>query len=311
MCKKCLICCVLLITVLTTKSFAKEKNNTFIDDSKSKIELTKIIFADEIEYEIEEKTYHDFISNSIPSKFVNPFYEYTKNNKNIGIELLGIAKHESNWKVFDGPKNENGTRDHGPMMLNSGNLADEKFMLAFGSDCTNYKYDRDIYYMCICINFYRDLRKQYGPWVALQIYNGGWRTVRKSCPARLKRTVTEYANKVYSYINSYESEYKTFKLDSREKIENYVAIQYSTKLNNYIRTQYIATKIDSLKRTRIGLGITLYPRIWKELLCTFDEEYFELYILQKWCTQNIILFTKEELEDLDDEEEYFEIPMLC
>ena len=309
--RKCLMCVLFLLIIVTTKSFAVE-NNTFDDvvNSNSKLELTKVVFKDEIKYEIEEKMYYDFISNSIPAKFVNPFYEYTKNNKNIGIELLGIAKHESNWKVFDGPINENGTQDHGPMMLNSGNLEDEKFMLAFGTNCLNYKYDRDIYFMAICINFYKDLRKQYGPWVALQIYNGGWRVVRKTCPTRLKKTVTEYANKVYSYINSYESEYKLFKVDSQERIENYVAIQYSTKLNNYIRTQIFASKINSLKGTKLGLGIILYPYMWNELICTFDEEYFELYILQKWCMQNIILITKEEIEDLD-EEEYFEIPMLC
>jgi len=309
--RKCLMCVLLLIIVLL-KSFATENNTTTINvNLDSNLELAKVIFGDEIENEIEEKTYFEFVSNSIPSKFVKPFYEYTKKNKKLGIELLGIAKHESNWKVFDGPINENGTQDHGPMMLNSGNLEDDDFMLAFGSDCLNYKYDRDIYYMIICINFYKSLRRQYGPWMSLQIYNGGWRVTRKSCPERLKRVVTDYANKVYRYINSYDVDYKIFKTESHERIENYIAYQYAGKLNSFVLSKLMEYKIKTLKSIRIGLGKEIIPYNFDQLMCTFDEEYFELYILQKWCIQNVILVTKEDIEDLDDEEEYFVIPMLC
>ena len=82
---------LLIIVLLVSKVFAVENYNTTI--ANSKVELAKIAFKNEIEKEVEEKTYFDFIKSSIPNKFVKPFYDLTHKNKNIGIELLGTAKH--------------------------------------------------------------------------------------------------------------------------------------------------------------------------------------------------------------------------
>ena len=300
---------VLLITLLLiSKIFALESgyNTTIANSTISEVELAKIAFKDEIEKEVEEKTYFEFIKKTIPAKFVKPFYDFTYKNKKLGIELLGTAKHESGWKVFEGPINSNGTRDYGPLMLNSANLDDEEFMNSFSENCEQYEYDRDIYYLCICINFYKSIRSQYGPWCALQIYNGGWRTMRKSCSENLKRQVVRYANKVYSYINSYESEYKEFSSSHFKEYLNYIASHYSSKVNNVYISKLILADDFTIKNDR-SLNIdNKYTRIiLTHKTCLFDEELFELYILKKCIPEEVLLLTPKDLY-LSDDEEYFE-----
>lgn len=296
---------LLIIVLLVSKVFAIDYNTT---NANSKVELAKIAFKDEIEKEVEEKTYFEFIKETIPAKFVKPFYDFTHKNKKLGIEMLGTAKHESGWKVFEGPINSNGTRDYGPLMLNSANLENEKFMNSFSENCKQYEYDRDIYYMCICINFYKSIRTQYGPWCALQIYNGGWRTMRKSCSSDLKRQVIGYANKVYSYINSYESEYKEFSSSHFEEYLNHIAFQYSRKVNSYISKLVLSNIV--IKTNEVFELSNEYTRITlNNRTCLFDEESFELYVLGKCIPENVLLSAPEDLY-LNDDEEYFE-KLLC
>ena len=90
-------------------------------------------------------------------------------------------------------------------------IKDEKFMNMYASNCSQYKYDTDIYYMLICINYYKSLRCNLDAYNALQVYNGGWRAVRDNCPSVLKETVTTYANTVYKNINGYENDYENFR----------------------------------------------------------------------------------------------------
>ena len=296
---------LLIIVLLVSEVFAKNYNTT---NANSKIELAKIVFKDEIEKETEEKTYFEFIKETIPAKFVKPFYDFTYKNKNIGIELLGTAKHESGWKVFAGPINSNGTRDYGPLMLNSANLENEKFMNSFSENCKQYEYDRDIYYMCICINFYKSIRTQYGPWCALQIYNGGWRTVRKTCSTNLKRQVIEYANKVYSYINLYENEYREFYSSHSEDYLMYIAFQYSSKLDRYM-SNLALSNITIKNNCNFYLNNKYTKFIIVDKTCLFDEEIFELYVLGKCIPENVLLLTPEDLY-LSEDEEYFE-ELLC
>ena len=306
MCNKKFYGVLLIIVLLVSKVFAVESYNTTI--ANSKLELAKIIFKDEIEKEVEEKNYFEFIKKTIQDKFVKPFYDFTYKNKQLGIELLGTAKHESGWVKFEGPINSNGTRDYGPLMLNSANLESEDFMNAFAINCSKYKNDRDIYYMCICINFYKSIRSEYGSWCALQIYNGGWRTVRKSCSADLKRQVIGYANKVYYHINSYVSDFKEFSSSHFEEYLNYVAFQYSSKVDIYV-SKLVSTNITIRNNVVFDLGneyvrITLIDRT-----CLFDEESFMLYVLGKCIPEDVLLLTPEDLY-LSDDEEYFE-RLLC
>ena len=297
---------LLIIVLLVSKVFAVENYNTTI--ANSKVELAKIAFKNEIEKEVEEKTYFDFIKSSIPNKFVKPFYDLTHKNKNIGIELLGTAKHESGWKVFEGPINANGTRDYGPLMLNSANLENGDFMDSFASNCSQYENDRDIYYMCICINFYKSIRSEYGPWCALQIYNGGWRTVRKSCSPELKKVVVDYANKVYKFINNYDAGYKEFVALHHDEYTEYIAFQFSSKVNRYV-SKLVLTNIMIRSNGVFDLGNEHNRISLTDRTCLFDEESFELYVLGKCIPEDVLLLTPEDLF-LSDDEEFFE-RLLC
>lgn len=299
---------LLIIVLLISKVFAaSESYNTTNKIVKSKIELAKMSFKDEIEKEVEEKTYFDFIKASVPSKFVKPFYDLTNKNKNIGIELLGTAKHESGWIKFEGPINSNGTRDYGPLMLNSANLENGDFMDSFANNCSQYKNDRDIYYMCICINFYKSIRKEYGPWCALQIYNGGWRTVRKSCSPELKKVVVDYANKVYKFINEYDAGYKEFAAAHHDEYTEYIAFQFSGKVQKYINKLAMLNAILHDNTYDLGNVYSGYKSIDKT--CLFDEEVYELYVLGKFVPNNIITISSDDIY-LKDDEEFFE-RLLC
>lgn len=304
--KKFSICFLLILINFVV--YANTKQEYSATYSKGKLELAKITYKDEIEKISDEICYYNFIKKSIPEKFVDPFYEYTKDEKMLGIELLGIAKHESGWKCFVGPKNSNGTRDYGPLMLNSSNVEDEEFMKAFASNCEKYKYDRDIYYLCICINFYKSLRYEFGGFNALQIYNGGWRTIRKNCPRSLKNVVINYANRVYEYINNYECLYKEYKDENLNTIFNNTAIEFSERIcfyisridesNNNLYIKYIKTTNNENCKSNHNI----------EHIFFFDEKFYKTFILNDWIPINYIISNDNKVIVLDKDEEYF---MLC
>lgn len=294
---------VLLIIglLISSKVFANNNTNIFANN----LELAKIVFGDEIAKEVEERTYYEFIKESIPSKFVNPFYEFTYDNKDLGIELLGTAKHESGWIKFEGSLNNNGSRDYGPLMLNSKNLENEDFMNLFSKNCREYEYDRDIYYMCICINFYTSIRKEYGPWNALQIYNGGLRTVRKTCSSSLKNKVIDYANKVYDYINEYDKSYKFFISSHKEDYTNHIAYTYIDKVKSYIAS--LMNKNIVKCQYNFNNDNSSISNILINNYYLFDREFYNLYILCSWMPKEIFLTSPEDFY-LEYDEEYY---MLC
>lgn len=288
--KSLIILSVLLLFI--TNSYATARHQYQYEGYEAFIRNYAICeFKDEIERETEESVYRNFLGSKIPAKFVSPFYEFTKDNKNLGLEILGIAKHESNWKWFVGKRNANGSIDLGPLMLNSFNIENESFMKSFASNCEEYKNDTDIYFMLICINYYKSLREDFGPFSALQIYNGGWRTVRKNCPSKLKETVLLYANTVYKYINQYSDDYKVYVEENLESenekyILKYMHIaRYDTSRKNEIVKRYISTNIIS------GLCDNIYPRkanqdifiVWLSFMSiVYDEKFYQTYILMDW-----------------------------
>lgn len=268
------------------------------------------VYEEEIREETGDNLYLQFINESIPSKFVHPFYDFTKDNKNLGIEILGIAKHESNWKWFVGKRNANGSIDLGPLMLNSFNIEDEKFMKAFATEeCEAYRYDTDIYFMLICINYYRSLRKDFGPFSALQIYNGGWRTVRKNCPAKLKETVVLYANTVYKYINAYSDGYKEYVKENESETKEKFIRKYSF-IAKYAAMNESTTKTYS-NMIRYGVSVKIgrsYPDeqlVRSDMSMIYDKKFYETYILMRWPKiERKVVQTITNFIDEDDEEDF-------
>lgn len=232
--------------------------------------------TEDIQKEYENRAYYEFLKETIPAKFVDPFYQFTKDKKYLGIEILGIAQHESGWRVFKGKINKNGSVDLGPLMLNSYNIQDEKFMKAYASNCVQYRYDVDIYFMCICINFYSSIRSELGPFVALQVYNGGYRVTRPNCNTELKQTVTTYANVVYRHINKAYDNWKKFKTNYFENLK-----QEANLIDHYMQ-ELTTNKLNivEIERSSPFSGFVNHNR--KPVIFKFDEEYYKFYILMDW-----------------------------
>lgn len=192
--------------------------------------ISTFIFSNEMTYDlkeiekaVEDKIYYEFLKIKIPENFVDPFYEYTKDMKQLGLEIVGLGQHESRWKWFVGKKNSNGSVDLGPLMLNSYNIESEDFMRVFAKGLDKYKDDLNVYYMIICIRFYESIRLEYGLYNALQIYNGGYRTMNKNVSAKLKNTVINYANIVCDKINKVFEDYsKLFNLNFERMVNEVV-----------------------------------------------------------------------------------------
>lgn len=164
--------------------------------------------------------YKSFVSTIVPKDYVDPFYENTKNNITIGIELLAIGQKETEWKMkANGTwpvcrnRNKEGnitSTDHGPLQLNSLNF--EAFEKMFGEGLEKYKKNVDIYRMCLCIKYYQDIRHRSGTYNAFREYNGG--------PAYYRKPVTGvYANITSEYNNRFSKEYSLYKRSEIARIE--------------------------------------------------------------------------------------------
>lgn len=302
--KKSLLALVSVLFISTSSLFSAVVEEGHLKNKADMYkETAKIVYNREITKDSVMDTYWSFVASQIPSKFVNPFVRYTKDNMNLGIELLGIAKHESNWKWFVGKRNANGSVDFGPMMLNSYNIEDEKFMNMYASNCNRYKYDTDIYYMVICINYYKSLRCNLGPYHALQVYNGGWRAVRDNCPSVLKEAVTTYANAVYKYINKYENAYEEFRNENfttalernlnkyafKVKTNSKVLVTYSSleETDSYSYCELFA-KFKSVDEPEgFDIVYVIHPYI-------YDRKFYDDFILMTWNTVDSIDIYKAE-----------------
>lgn len=168
----------------------------------------------------EDLIYKSFVSTIVPKDYVDPFYENTKNNITVGIELLAIGQKETEWKM-----KANGTwpvcknrdkegnitsTDHGPLQLNSLNF--EAFEKMFGEGLEKYKKNVDVYRMCLCIKYYQDIRHRSGTYNAFREYNGG--------PAYYRKPITgAYANKTSEYNNRFSKEYSLYKRSELARIE--------------------------------------------------------------------------------------------
>lgn len=168
----------------------------------------------------EDLIYKSFVSTIVPKDYVDPFYENTKNNITIGIELLAIGQKETEWKM-----KANGTwpvcknrdkegnitsTDHGPLQLNSLNF--EAFEKMFGEGLEKYKKNVDVYRMCLCIKYYQDIRHRSGTYNAFREYNGG--------PAYYRKPITGvYANITSEYNNRFSKEYSLYKRSELARIE--------------------------------------------------------------------------------------------
>lgn len=207
----------------------------------------------------EDLIYKSFVSTIVPKDYVDPFYENTKNNITIGIELLAIGQKETEWKM-----KANGTwpvcrnrdkegnitsTDHGPLQLNSLNF--EAFEKMFGEGLEKYKKNVDVYRMCLCIKYYQDIRHRSGTYNAFREYNGG--------PAYYRKPVTGvYANITSEYNNRFSKEYSLYKRSELARIEQ-------EKLKKLLAKRSEAAK---LKRGEIKKQLAKEPKEKSAILIT-------------------------------------------
>lgn len=207
----------------------------------------------------EDLIYKSFVSTIVPKDYVDPFYENTKNNITVGIELLAIGQKETEWKM-----KANGTwpvcknrdkegnitsTDHGPLQLNSLNF--EAFEKMFGEGLEKYKKNVDVYRMCLCIKYYQDIRHRSGTYNAFREYNGG--------PAYYRKPVTGvYANITSEYNNRFSKEYSLYKRSELARIEQ-------EKLKKLLAKRSEAAK---LKRGEIKKQLAKEPKEKSAILIT-------------------------------------------
>lgn len=156
---------------------------------------------------------YNFFSERIPEEFLLCFMYYTKDNKNMRNMIYSIMKHESqNFSSYINDRNANGTSDHGPMMLNSSNIKNGRFMIKFQKDremMEKMGYDMKTkngllnWYTAIGIKMYINLVQRYEKqkkndpmWYALRAYNAG-ESVNKVYASKTRRGKADiYAAKV-------------------------------------------------------------------------------------------------------------------
>jgi len=170
---------------------------------------------------IDREVYFQFCEKYVPKEFLNLFFQQTFDNIPRGIELLAIAQHESQWKYFRSKTNNDDTQDHGPLQLNSKNIANKSFMDKYTpQDKSLIKTDNDLY-MAVCINYYIDITELTGGqiWKSLQVYNGGPWTQRVQRDHTLYRQTAKYADVVYRKIKTYRNAFDDFSLKNKVIVE--------------------------------------------------------------------------------------------
>ena len=191
--------------------------------------FVSIKYDDAIISEVNDTLYYEFLQSELPAKFVDPFYYMTIYDEDFGLEVIGLGIHESGWKVFKGPLNNNGTRDYGPLMLNSANIQNEKFMDLYSKNCLEFQDDLDTFYMCICMNFYKSIRNTYDEKRALMCYNGGYSSLSNTCTDEKKAIVTRYANIVMRRQNEVRQRYNEYKESRYMDLKNEITARYNER----------------------------------------------------------------------------------
>ena len=163
---------------------------------------------------------YNFFAEKIPEEYLLTFMYFTKDRKNIRNMIYAIMKHESqSFTSYINDRNSNGTSDHGPMMLNSANIKNGRFMIKFQPDremMEKWGYDMTTkkgllnWYTAIGIKMYINLVERYEKqqkndpmWYALRAYNAG-ESVNKPYASKIRRGKADiYAAKViYIYRNT-------------------------------------------------------------------------------------------------------------
>lgn len=161
----------------------------------------------------------EFKKNAVDVKYGNIFTLY----------CIAIAKHESlNFKILKSPKNKDGSIDYGPMGLNSYNIKDPSFMKAYSPEY--HIKDKDVLYMVVCINLFKELYMNLGEKNGLLVYNAGYgRYYRKEVPVKSY----EYREIVYNKFLTVRNEFEMIYLNRlKNEADKYLTLE--TRFNIFL-----------------------------------------------------------------------------
>lgn len=222
--------------------------------------------------EMKKEAYTGFVESIIPEEFVEPFVTRTfdeDGSVDIGLELLAMGKKESQWKrrVVGVNRDVEGnvlSYDYGPLQLNSSNIS--SFSKIYGISWEESHRNRDIYYMCICIDYYKDLRTKYAKRDAWMAYNGGEYRVKNNC---VRKVVKEYADDVYEF----NSEFRTNWLSIASRVyRDFQILDIRSKIGNMQNMRKLEGELHKL-RTKMRYS-SKFPQ-WMELPYWYRrEDYF-------------------------------------
>lgn len=127
---------------------------------------TDVLFDDKLKYDdnVNINDVYNVAEKYIPKDLINAFKEYTtmdneEETKFFAIQILSIGYWESGWKITKSKSNKDGSYDIGYMMLNTKNIANERFMRIYGPDeAVSTDLEK---YLIVCINFYKELYGRY------------------------------------------------------------------------------------------------------------------------------------------------------
>lgn len=162
----------------------------------------------------------EFYKKSIPSQYVDAFLKATEARPDLRMILYAMMRVETHdftaYESFQ--KNDNGSMDYGPLMLNSYNLSNEEFKKKYFPNetfwyglelnCTEKEKTYNIY-MVACINLFIAHMNTYndgGPrWEqimkSVKAYNAGPKVLRMTKGKKVRRA-NAYYQKVVANIES-------------------------------------------------------------------------------------------------------------
>ncbi|GHU08421.1 hypothetical protein FACS1894151_04290 [Spirochaetia bacterium] len=154
------------------------------------------------------------IAETVPERFRADFLAATQDIPEMRLVLMGMVKHESGWKIFTGRQNNNGTRDHGPLMINERNLGSAQFINAYYPK--NPSGDRQIDLLLTGINYFKDLYSRYGT-DAVYAYNCGLTRYRTG---NIPRSTVAYYRIVQNYAGIYYNQLTAIREQQKETISS-------------------------------------------------------------------------------------------
>ena len=257
---------IMLLVFFNCSVFAYTNDNLL---SADKIRWDGNTFSPVANEEIIEQDIVDLVKRYVPEKYVDCFLYYTYDeDKATRIDLrsriLSTGWVETEWKNVVGKRNANGTRDHGYLQLNSGNIKNAWFMEKYGpkktDDYVRDTKDKTELYLIVCINYYKTLYTLYGGDDAFYAYNCG---ETRYLSNRIPVSTISYRNKILKKLGDIKEEIETIRVARIEETNQ-------TMRDLYMEIRF--AKLNGNVQELFALDYTLYDLKSHEMLFIINDD---------------------------------------